>query len=124
GVKVNVDRYISSFMLRIFGLKAKSSLLGVIVCTAVFGMWISNTAITAMMISLTGTLLMSVPKGNSFRKCVILAIPFSAGIGGLMTPISSPPNAIAVGLLAKEGVNVGFLNWMIIVSPLVVLLLL
>src|SRR5690606_27561126 len=110
-------------MLRIFGLSAKSALLGVIVSTTVFGMWISNTATTAMMITLTGSLLAFVPAGNSFRKGLTLAIPFSASIGGLMTPIGSPPNAIAVGLLANEGVQIDFLTWMIIMFPLVVILL-
>ncbi|MBX0334103.1 DASS family sodium-coupled anion symporter [Pontibacter sp. HSC-14F20] len=123
GVKVNVDVYLSSAMLRIFGLSAKSALLGVIVSTTVFGMWISNTATTAMMITLTGSLLAFVPAGNSFRKGLTLAIPFSASIGGLMTPIGSPPNAIAVGLLANEGVQIDFLTWMIIMFPLVVILL-
>jgi sodium-dependent dicarboxylate transporter 2/3/5 len=118
-----VDRYISSAVLKIFGRSAKKALMGVIICTAVFGMWISNTATTAMMISLTGTFLLSVPEGNPFRKAITLAIPFAAGIGGLMTPISSPPNAIAIGLLASNGIQVGFLKWMIIVMPLALLLL-
>jgi solute carrier family 13 (sodium-dependent dicarboxylate transporter), member 2/3/5 len=123
GVSVEVDRHISSAVLKIFGRTAKKALLGVIICIAVFGMWISNTATTAMMIALTGSFLASVPTGNPFRKAITLAIPFSAGIGGLMTPISSPPNAIAVGLLARNGIHIGFLNWMIIVAPLAFLLL-
>src|SRR5690606_26485066 len=110
-------------VLKIFGHSAKKALMGVILCTAVFGMWISNTATTAMMITLTGSFLLSVPKGNPFRKAIALAIPFAAGIGGLMTPISSPPNAIAIGLLAKNGIHVGFLQWMILVAPLALLLL-
>ena len=123
GVKVNVDVYLSSMMLRVFGLSAKRALIGVIVCTTIFGMWISNTATTAMMITLIASLLAFVPAGNSFRKGLTLAIPFSASIGGLMTPIGSPPNAIAVGLLAKEGVQIDFLTWMVIMFPLVLILL-
>ncbi|MBK8984258.1 MAG: DASS family sodium-coupled anion symporter [Ignavibacteria bacterium] len=123
GIIVGVDRYISSAVLKIFGHSAKKALIGVIICTAIFGMWISNTATTAMMITLTGSFLASVPAGNPYRKAVTLAIPFSAGIGGLMTPISSPPNAIAVGLLANNGIHVGFLKWMIIIAPLALLLL-
>lgn len=123
GVIVEVDRYISSAVLKIFGLSAKKALLGVIICTAVFGMWISNTATTAMMITLTGSILASVPAGNPFRRAITLAIPFSACIGGLMTPISSPPNAIAAGLLANNGIHVGFFKWMIIVAPVALLLL-
>src|SRR5690606_25904319 len=91
--------------------------------TTLFGMWISNTATTAMMVTLTGSLLAFVPFGNPFRKGIVLAIPFSANIGGLMTPIASPPNAIAIGLLNKEGVYLNFLTWMLIMLPLVFVLL-
>lgn len=123
GVLVEVDRYLSSAVLKVFGHSAKKALLGVIICTAAFGMWISNTATTAMMITLTGSFLLSVPKGNPFRKAITMAIPFAAGIGGIMTPISSPPNAIAIGLLSNNGVPIGFLRWMIIVAPLALILL-
>ena len=123
GVTAGVDRHISAAVLGIFGHSAKKALIGVIVCTAVFGMWISNTATTVMMISLTTSLLMSVPKGNPYRKAITLAIPFAAGIGGIMTPISSPPNAIAAGLLASNGIPIGFLQWMIVAIPLAAILL-
>ena len=123
GVIVEVDRYISSAVLKIFGRSAKKALMGVIICTAVFGMWISNTATTAMMITLTGSFLASVPAGNPFRRAITLAIPFSACIGGLMTPISSPPNAIAIGILANNDIHIGFLQWMIIITPIALLLL-
>ena len=122
-VKAGVDTRLSSIMLRVFGLSAKNTLMGIIVITTIFGMWISNTATTAMMITLNGTLLAFVPANNPFRRGLTLAIPFSAGIGGMMTPIGSPPNAIAVGLLASEGIYVGFLEWMIIMLPLVSILL-
>jgi sodium-dependent dicarboxylate transporter 2/3/5 len=123
GVKVNVDQYLTSVVLRVFGRSAKKVLLGVILCTTVFGMWISNTATTAMMITLSGSFLASVPSGNPFRKGITLAIPFAAGIGGLLTPISSPPNALAVGMLANAGIRVGFLHWILVMTPLVIALL-
>src|SRR5690606_25185381 len=119
GVKTRVDIFLSGVLLRVFGLSANRTLLGVIFITTLFGMWISNTATTAMMITLTGSLLAFVPYGNPFRKGLVLAIPFSANIGGLMTPIGSPPNAIAIGLLEKEGVTLDFLSWMLIMFPLV-----
>ena len=67
-----------------------------------------HTATTAMMVTLSGSLLAFVPPGNPFRKGLVLAILFSANISGIMTPISSPPNAIALGLLHQEGVYVNF----------------
>lgn len=123
GVKAQVDVFLSAVLLRIFGLSAQWTLLGVICITTLFGMWISNTATTAMMVTLTGSLLAFVPPGNPFRKGLVLAIPFSANIGGIITPISSPPNAIALGLLHQEGISVNFLTWMLIMLPLALLLL-
>src|SRR5690554_135008 len=67
-VKAGVDTHLSSIMLKVFGLSAKNTLMGVIIITTIFGMWISNTAITAMMITLNGTLLAFVPVDNPFRK--------------------------------------------------------
>jgi len=58
-----------------------------------------------------------------FRKLLALAVPFSANIGGIGTPIASPPNAVAIGFLQKVGFQFGFLEWMIVAVPLMLGLL-
>jgi len=72
---------------------------------------------------LTVPLLANVPSSDPFRKALILCIPFSANIGGLGTPIASPPNAVAVGFLRSIGIEISFLEWMGTALPLVIVML-
>ena len=88
--------------------------------TACISMLMSNTATTAMMIA-TAAPLYTNSKG-SFSRALLLGIPAAASIGGMGTIIGSPPNAITVGALAKQGIHVGFLDWMIVGMPLAIIL--
>lgn len=123
-VKVGIDKALASNVLRIFGSKPKTVMLGLMIITAIFSMWMSNTATTAMMITLTVPLLAQIPEGDPVRKALVLCIPFAANIGGLGTPIASPPNAVAVAFLKDTGTEISFLSWMLVAMPLLVALLL
>lgn len=123
-VKEGVDIGLASLIVRPCGGRPALVLLGVILTTALFSMWMSNTAAAAMMMTLARPLLSALPKEERFRKALILAIPFAANVGGMGTPIGTPPNAIAAGYLRAAGVSIGFLRWMIIATPLMVGLLL
>jgi sodium-dependent dicarboxylate transporter 2/3/5 len=86
-------------------------------------MWMSNTATAAMMLSLVKPLIADRPRGERLTQRVILAVAFGANIGGLGTPIGTPPNAIAFGALNAAGYTVTFLSWMLVAVPLAVVLL-
>jgi len=122
-VKEGIDKALASNILRVFGSRPQFVMLGLMAITAGFSMWMSNTATTAMMITLTVPLLANVPLSDQFRKALILCIPFSANIGGLGTPIASPPNAVAVGFLRSIGIEISFLEWMWTALPLVAIML-
>ncbi len=122
-VKEGIDKALASNLLKIFGNQPATVMLGLMMITAVFSMWMSNTATTAMMITLTVPLLSQVPDKDPFRKALVLSIPFAANVGGMGTPIASPPNAVAVGFLRSIGIEISFLNWMLIALPLVILML-
>jgi solute carrier family 13 (sodium-dependent dicarboxylate transporter), member 2/3/5 len=123
-VKEGLDQAMSSLLLRPFGGRPVWVMLGIMIVTAAFSMWMSNTATTAMMIALVAPMLAQLPPGESIRKGIVLAVPFAANIGGMGTPISSPPNAVAVGFLRKAGYSVSFLDWMLVAVPLLIGLLL
>jgi sodium-dependent dicarboxylate transporter 2/3/5 len=91
--------------------------------SAFFSMWMSNTATAAMMIALAGPILAQMRAGDRFRVAVVLAVAFGANIGGIGTPIGTPPNAIAFGALNRAGYDITFLRWMLIAVPLEILLL-
>jgi solute carrier family 13 (sodium-dependent dicarboxylate transporter), member 2/3/5 len=117
-VKEGVDHAMSALLLRPFGGGPLLTMLGVMLVTALFSMWMSNTATTVMMIALVTPMLAQVPRGDAYRKGLVLAVPVAANIGGIGTPIGSPPNAVAIGFLQKAGLPVAFLDWMLVAVPL------
>lgn len=122
-VKEGVDRALASSILKIFGSKPNMVILGMMLITAGFSMFMSNTATTAMMITLVSPLFINLKEDDPLRKGLVLSIPVAANIGGMGTPIGSPPNAVAIGFLRTEGIDISFLNWMVIGVPLVFILL-
>lgn len=117
-VKTGVDRAISALLLRPFGSQPRWVLLGVMFVTLLFGIWMSNTATTAMMLALVTPMLATLPPQEPFRKALLLCVPFTANISGMGTPIASPPNAVAMGFLQTSGHSVAFLDWMLMAMPL------
>jgi solute carrier family 13 (sodium-dependent dicarboxylate transporter), member 2/3/5 len=120
----NLDLEFCRFSLSRFGSKPGRVLFGMMTLTAVMSMWMSNTATTAIMIATILPIVRVLPKGSNLSRAFLLGIPFAANIGGLGTPIGTPPNAIAIGLLAEHGVSISFLGWMAGAVPMVVVMLL
>ncbi len=123
-LKEGVDKAMAGAILTFFGSNPRNVMLGLMLITAVFSMWMSNTATTAMMITLTVPMLSQIPVGDPLRKGLILSVPFAANIGGMGTPIASPPNAVAVSFLLEAGYEISFLQWVLIATPLMAGLLL
>ncbi len=119
-----LDRVLARAIVRWSGTTPRKLLLGLMLGTAFLSMWISNTATAALMMTVALPLLASMGEGHPFRKAVVLGIPFAANIGGLGTPIGTPPNAIALGALARMGMRISFVRWMILALPVVAGLLL
>ncbi len=121
--KHEVDRFLMEKMLRRIGRSTKTLILGILITTAFFSIWISNTAAAALMLLLIKPILQKTEKTDPFRKAMTLAIAFGANLGGIGSPIGSPPNAIAIGILRENGIDLNFLTWMMMTIPLMVLLL-
>ena len=122
--RYGIDTWLLRKLLHRVGTRPGAVLLGVMVMTAFFSMWISNTATTALMMAIAIPVVNTFPGNEPFRKAIILGIPFAANIGGIGTPIGSPPNAIAIGFLEQSGYEISFLHWMILGVPIVVVLIL
>jgi sodium-dependent dicarboxylate transporter 2/3/5 len=122
--RYGIDTWLLRKLLHRVGTRPGAVLLGVMVMTAFFSMWISNTATTALMMAVAIPVVNTFPGNEPFRKAIILGIPFAANIGGIGTPIGSPPNAIAIGFLEQSGYEMSFLGWMTIGLPIVVVLIL
>ncbi|MCC7243536.1 MAG: SLC13/DASS family transporter [Acidobacteria bacterium] len=120
--KHGVDRALAARLLRPFAASPRRLVFGLLGLSAFFSMWMSNTATAAMMLSLLKPLLADRPHADRLSQRVILAVAFGANIGGLGTPIGTPPNAIAFGALNAAGYQLTFLTWVLAATPLVAVL--
>ena len=117
--------------LRGVGDHAGRLLLAYAAVACAISMWISNTATTAMMLPIGLSLLTVLEKQEGrtpatarFGTVLLLATSFAASVGGLGTPVGTPPNLIGIGFLRREvGVEVSFFAWMALGVPVVTLLL-
>ena len=121
--KVGLDVQLAKVMLKPFGTNPKTVLLGVLLVIGIFSMFMSNTATAAMMLTFLTPVLATLPKDGGGRISLALAIPIAANIGGMGTPIGTPPNAIALGALQEAGYNITFAGWMLRMVPYVILML-
>ncbi|WP_332401426.1 SLC13 family permease [Vibrio metschnikovii] len=117
--KYQLDNNLARVLLRPFGHQPKFIMLGLMLITSVFSMFMSNTATTVMMLALLGPIVASAPKGELGIKALVLSIPIAANTGGIATPIGTPPNAIALQYLTGEN-SIDFLSWMMMGLPFVI----
>ena len=123
--KVGLDVVLAKVLLAPFGKNPKTVLLGILLVVAVFSMFMSNTATAAMMLAFLAPVLKNLPADGKGRIGLALAIPIGANIGGIGTPIGTPPNVIALGYLKENlGIEIGFGDWCIRRVTFVIVMLL
>ncbi len=128
----NLHRRIALNIINLIGTNVKSIILGFMAATAFLSMWISNTATSVMMLPI-GMAIITQLKDNpqtaedeneTFGKALMLAIAYSASIGGVATLIGTPPNLVLAGIVQElYGVEITFSQWIVIGLPISVLLL-
>jgi sodium-dependent dicarboxylate transporter 2/3/5 len=121
--RYGLDERISRAILSRTGTSPRRVLLGMMITSAFLSMWLSNTATTALMIAVAIPIVATMDQTEPFRKAIILGIPFASNIGGIGTPIGTPPNAIAIGILAQMGRRLTFIEWMYRGVPVMIILL-
>lgn len=124
--KSGLDVLLARVMLKPFGTQSRYVLLGFILVTAFFSMFLSNTATAAMMLTFLTPVLKALPADGKGKIGLALAIPVAANVGGMGTPIGTPPNAIALKYLNDpEGLNmnIGFGEWMSFMMPYTIIVL-
>jgi sodium-dependent dicarboxylate transporter 2/3/5 len=122
-VKYQLDRTLMRLFLKPFGGSPAGVLAGLILITSVVGSFVSNTATTAMVMTVVFPLVAQMEPGDRFRIGLALSIPFAANIGGLITPIASPPNAVVLAALENQGIHISFSSWVLLMLPLVAIML-
>ncbi len=135
-----LDRRIAlSFMaMRVVGSHPARMLAGLGLVTAFLSMWISNTATTAMMLPIALGILgalhqVRVERGLAsgpldartwpFATGTMLMVAYAASLGGIGTPVGSPPNLIGIAQIRETvGIEISFFQWMAVTVPMMLLM--
>lgn len=128
--RFGVDKNLAAIMLKPFGSKPSRVLLGLMLITGTLSMWMSNTATTATIMAVVLPIIANLKPGDKLRTGLALGVPFAANLGGIGTPIGTPPNAIVLGALSRidpatnEPIGqCSFLQWMMFAIPIAFALL-
>ena len=118
--KWNLHRRIALNVINIIGVNVEKIILGFMIATAFLSMWISNTATSVMMLPIAIAIVTQL-KDNpdtiedenlNFGKVLMLAIAYSASLGGVATLIGTPPNLILAGVVEETfGYEITFAQW-------------
>ncbi len=124
--KSGAHRRLALYMVNFFGAQDQRRLVfGFMVASAVLSMWVSNTATTLMLLPVAYAVLES--NNSASKKLAVplfLGIAYASSIGGLGTPIGSPPNVVFLKIYAEAtGVSIGFGQWMLWALPVVLLMI-
>lgn len=105
------------------GASAPRLVLGFMLATGLLSMWVSNTATTLMMLPIALAVLKQ-SDAPGLRPAVLLGIAYSASIGGMATPVGTPPNVLFIAnYFEQTGQTVGFVQWGKVSLPIVIILL-
>ncbi len=118
-----LDRVLAAAILRRTRGRPAAVLAGIMAAAAFLSMWMSNTAATALMLAVVLPIARSAEGSPRFVTALLLGLPFAANLGGMATPVGTPPNAIAMGVLERSGHGLTFLQWMSVGLPAALLLL-
>lgn len=122
--RYGLDHRLALFLLSLPGVRGNPnrSVWALLFATGFVSMWVSNSATAAMMLPVTlgisGSLF---GENRRATEVVLIAMAYAANIGGIATPVGSPPNLIAIGFLESlAGVNLKFFDWVLLALPVVV----
>ncbi len=128
----HLHRRMALHIVRLVGTSQSTLVLGFIIGSAVLSMWISNTATTLMMLPIGLAVIGSLPSGpaepketqhTAFGAALMLGIAYGASVGGVATPVGTPPNIVLKGILRAmfpHAPEISFGTWMLVFVPLTV----
>lgn len=122
-VKHHLHQVLALALIKPFASRPTTLVLGVLCVTSLISMWLGITATATMMLAVISPLLATIPRGAPLERALVLAVPFGAAMGGIATPVGTPPNAIAMQALRDAGSPISFLGWMLMAMPLSLLLI-
>lgn len=125
----NLHKRLAISIIRIIGASPSRLVLGFMLASAFLSMWVSNSATTMMMLPIAASVLalfdaegMLGKQSGKFAISLFLGVAYASSIGGMGTLIGTPPNAFLAGFMQRNwSMEIGFVQWMLIGVPLVVI---
>lgn len=120
--KSQVHRRFALYILQLTGAgSARRIVLAFMVTAAVLSMWISNTATTLMLLPIALAVSQSL-QNTAVTIAILLGVAYAASVGGVGTPIGTPPNIILMSVYQEHtGNEINFIDWMMVGVPVVLL---
>ncbi|MGM0913629.1 MAG: SLC13 family permease [Pseudomonadota bacterium] len=119
-----LHRRLALHVLKLVGHQPRRQIAGFMLATGFLSMWVSNTATAIMMLPIGMSVISLLGDSDPqelrrYATALLLAIAYSASIGGVATLIGTPPNALLAGYLAEDrGIDLGFAQWMVVGLPI------
>lgn len=114
--KTHLHRWIADKMISIFPATPKGIIFSLTITAGVLSSVLSNTTTTLLLMSIA----LFITENLRLKMRFALAIAYGASVGGILTPIGTPPNLILLGIMQDKGMElIPFLQWVWMVAPLV-----
>ncbi|CAI5730779.1 unnamed protein product [Hyaloperonospora brassicae] len=115
--KCQIELYIAAFLQRRFKKSPNLFLLAIMLMGLFLSMWISNHTAPVLCVSVLLPIIRDFPTNSVYVKTLLIGLAFACNLGGMMTPISSLQNTLAVSFLEKAGYTITFGQWMAMAVP-------
>ena len=118
--KIELHKYVSNKLLALFPNTARGVLFSLSITSAFLSSLISNTTTALLLIPIA----MFLTDNTKLKIRLVLAIAYGASIGGIVTPIGTPPNLILLGFMEQNSMEaISFVNWIFLTAPLALIML-
>jgi len=117
--KTNLHRWIANKILGLFPNSARGIIFALIITSGLLSSVLSNTTTTLLLLPIA----LFLSEDNRLKMRFALGIAYGASVGGILTPIGTPPNLILMGIMEEHGMEaIPFVQWMWMVAPLVLVM--
>ncbi|KAK7979612.1 hypothetical protein PG989_012069 [Apiospora arundinis] len=112
--KMGIDKRVATFVLAKAGTRPRTVLVVNMFVAGFASMWVSNVAAPVLCFSILEPILRNLPQGSNMAKALIIGIALASNIGGMLSPISSPQNIIALDNMDPQP---SWGQWFFVVIP-------
>lgn len=114
--KTGLHKWIANKMLRLFPSSMRGIIYALIITSGLLSSVLSNTTTTLLLLPIA----LFLTDKAKLKMRLALGIAYGASIGGILTPIGTPPNLILMGIMSEYGMEpIAFIQWVWMVAPLV-----